>query len=152
LVWPDPIAIEEDLGLAYQTYYTHTEPVGPLGKLKHELLARAYRAAIGIPAFLTGIQSQRYQFMRMFLLELKPGLLFDAGCGDGQFLNLMAAHGWRGTGMDFDAAAIEAGRTKYGLDLSVGDFQTAGIQEGQYDAVTMSHVIEHLPDPIASLD
>jgi 2-polyprenyl-3-methyl-5-hydroxy-6-metoxy-1,4-benzoquinol methylase len=146
------VAIEEDLGLAYQTYYTHTEPVGTFAKLKHAILSRAYWGAISIPAFFTGLKRQRYKYLRMFLLELSPGRLFDAGCGDGQFIHLMAQHGWQGTGIDFDAAAIETGRQKYGLNLSVGDFQTAQITEGEYDAVTMSHVIEHVTDPIASLD
>ena len=152
LVWPDPVAIEEDLGLAYQTYYTHTEPVGSLAKLKHVVLSKAYWGAISIPAVLTGLRKERYHFLRMFLLELKPGRLFDAGCGDGQFLDRMAKHGWQGEGVDFDAAAVESGRKKYGLNLAVGDFQTSRIEEGKYDAVTMSHVIEHVTDPIASLE
>ena len=63
-----------------------------------------------------------------------------------------AAQGWKTRaallpGVDFDGAAIEAGRQKYGLDLAVGDFQTAPVPEGAFDAVTMSHVIEHVPDP-----
>jgi len=152
LVWPDPVALEEDLGLAYQTYYTHVEPTGAVAKLKQAVLSRGYRFAISIPAVLTGLQKQRREFLRMFLGDLKPGRLFDAGCGDGQFLHLMAQEGWQGTGIDFDAAAIEAGRKKFGLDLAVGDLQTAEIKEGEYDAVTMSHVIEHVPEPVACLD
>jgi SAM-dependent methyltransferase len=152
LVWPDPIAIEEDLGLAYQTYYTHTEPTGAVAKLKHFVLSNGYRIAISIPALLTGLYRERAEFMQMFLGDLPPGRLFDAGCGDGQFLQRMAPLGWQGEGVDFDAAAIETGRQKYGLKLSVGDFQTCPLEENAFDAVTMSHVIEHVPNPVACLD
>jgi SAM-dependent methyltransferase len=57
-----------------------------------------------------------------------------------------------GTGIDFDANATESGHKKYGLDLIAGDFQTADFDSGGFDAVTLSHVIEHVPDPVACLD
>jgi SAM-dependent methyltransferase len=151
LVWPDPAPLEEDLGLAYQMYYTHPEPATGLKGMIYWLCGRAYWTAISIPAILTGLHKERRAFTRMFLAELPPGRLLDVGCGDGQFLHLMAQHGWKGSGLDFDAAAIEVGRKKYGLELQVGDFQTAKFDRGDFDAVTMSHVIEHVPDPIGCL-
>ena len=54
--------------------------------------------------------------------------------------------------MDFDAAAIAAGREKYGLDLAVADFMEADLAEAGFDAITMSHVIEHVPDPAATFE
>jgi SAM-dependent methyltransferase len=152
LVWPDPSPLTEDLGLAYQTYYTHVEPATGSAGLAFRLARWAYWTGIRVPAYLTGIYQQRREFVQMFLGDLQPGRLFDAGCGDGQFLDLMQKKGWRGKGVDFDAAAIETGKKKYGVDIDVGDFQTAPIEESAYDAVTMSHVIEHVPDPIACLD
>jgi hypothetical protein len=110
LVWPDPVPLEEDLGLAYQTYYTHEEPTGAVGRLKRAILAKGYRFVIGIPAVLTGLYFERQRFRRMLLDDLPPGRLLDVGCGDGQFLSLMKARGWEGAGVDFDAAAIESGR------------------------------------------
>ena len=152
LVWPDPAPVPEDLGLAYQTYYTHVEPAAGSAGLVYKLGKWAYWTGIRIPALLTGIYQERREFVQMFLRGRPPGRLFDAGCGDGQFLYLMKQHGWQGKGVDFDAAAIETGKKKYGVDLEVGDFQAVPIEESAYDAVTMSHVIEHVPDPIACLD
>jgi SAM-dependent methyltransferase len=152
LVWPDPSPLTEDLGLAYQTYYTHVEPATGSAGLVFKLCKWAYWTGIRIPAVLTGIYQERREFVQMFLRDRPPGRLFDAGCGDGQFLHLMKQNGWQGKGVDFDAAAIETGRKKYGVDLAVGDFQTVPIEESSFDAVTMSHVIEHVPDPIACLD
>ncbi len=152
LVWPDPAPLEADLGLAYETYYTHAAPTGRLAKIKHAVLSRSYWLAATIPTLINGLFQERKEFVQMFLNDLPPGRLFDAGCGDGQFLHLMAQRGWKGCGVDFDAAAIESGRAKYGLDLKVGDFQSAAIEENAFDAVTMSHVIEHVPDPIASFE
>jgi SAM-dependent methyltransferase len=152
LVWPDPAPLPEDLGLAYQTYYTHAEPATGSAGLVYRLGKWAYWTGIRVPAFLTGIYQERREFMQMFLRGRPPGRLFDAGCGDGQFLHLMQQQGWQGKGVDFDEAAIDTGRKKYGVDLAVGDFQAVPIEESAFDAVTMSHVIEHVPDPIACLD
>jgi SAM-dependent methyltransferase len=152
LVWPDPAPLPEDLGLAYQTYYTHVEPATGSAGLVYQLGKWAYWTGIRIPALVTGIYQERREFVQMFLRGRTPGRLFDAGCGDGQFLYLMQQHGWQGKGVDFDAAAIETGKKKYGVDLAVGDFQTVPIEESTFDAVTMSHVIEHVPDPVACLD
>lgn len=152
LVWPDPCPITEDLGLAYQTYYTHVDAASGSPGLAFRLAKWAYWTGIRVPAYLTGIYQERQEFVHMFLRDRPPGRLFDAGCGDGQFLHLMKQRGWQGKGVDFDAAAIETGKKKYGVDLEVGDFQTVPIEESSFDAVTMSHVIEHVPDPISCLD
>lgn len=151
LAWLDPAPVEEDLGLAYQSYYTHPEPTGMVAKLKYLLMSRGYRMAIAVPAILMGAYKERNLFMRMFLDELPPGRVLDVGCGDGRFLAEMVRRGWQGTGIDFDPAAVEAGRKKYNLNLRAGDIQSAQFEESNFDAITMSHLIEHLPDPVACL-
>lgn len=152
LVWLDPAPLPEDVGLAYQEYYTHPEPVGVVAKLKYLVLSRGYRAAIAIPAILLGKYKERREFKLMFLRQVQPGRLLDVGCGDGAFLALMAERGWQCSGIDFDPAAVQAGREKHGLDLRAGDFQSGSFEPTDFDVITMSHLIEHVPDPVACLD
>jgi len=152
LVWPDPVILDEDLGLAYQNYYLPAKPAGGLGGITRLVFSAGYRLVVGIPALLTGLHPERRRFLRMFLDDLPPGRVFDVGCGDGRFLHLMSKLGWQGSGVDFDTAAIEAGRQKYGSDLKLGDFQTCEVEEAAFDAVTLSHVIEQMPDPLACLE
>ena len=151
LYWSDPAPLEEDLPLAYINYQTHAVTAGVAARLAHLVLSKAYWTAIRIPALLTGLQAERNEILTMYLGKSRPGLL-DVGCGDGQFLSEMLKLGWKGSGIDFDAAAVENGRKKYGLDLAVGEFMSAEYPERGFDAVTMSHVIEHVPDPIACLE
>jgi 2-polyprenyl-3-methyl-5-hydroxy-6-metoxy-1,4-benzoquinol methylase len=110
--------------------------------------------AVGyIPSSFLGVRKARHQVFNMFLDELKPGKLLDVGCGDGGFLHRMHTLGWAPTGLDFDGKAIENAKALYGKSMTVmhTDLLGAGFPEGEFDAVTMNHVIEHVPDPVGVL-
>jgi ubiquinone/menaquinone biosynthesis C-methylase UbiE len=40
---------------------------------------------------------------------------------------------------------------RFGIEVKVGNLEAASLQDRQFDAVHMSHVLEHLPDPHATL-
>ena len=67
------------------------------------------------------------------------------------FLNLMRTNGWDVDGIDFDAKAIATAQKKYHLTLRCGDLTAANLPADSFAAVTMSHVVEHLPDPVGVL-
>lgn len=79
------------------------------------------------------------------------GRLLDVGCGNGSFLDQMRQLGWDVTGVEPDGAAVTVAREKLGLQVFEGSLEEAGLPAGHYDAITMNHVIEHLPDPIVTL-
>lgn len=75
------------------------------------------------------------------------GRILDVGCGNGEFMAAAAQAGYRVTGTDISVPAVELCRSR-GLDAVAGDFLTLPF-DGEFDAVTMWDVIEHLPDPAA---
>lgn len=81
------------------------------------------------------------------------GRLLDVGCGDGAFVSYMTHLGWEAEGVDPDAAAIESGRAA-GLNVTQGTLAAIDDAEhiGVYDAITMSHVIEHVHHPVEELE
>jgi 2-polyprenyl-3-methyl-5-hydroxy-6-metoxy-1,4-benzoquinol methylase len=150
LVWLDPFPIEEDLHLAYQTYYTHKENGGnskPGGKFR-DVLYKTYAFANSLPGVILGLQSEKKRMSFMFLDELPPGRVLDVGCGDGTFLNRIRKTGWSVEGFDFDEKVLTSAKAKYGLDLKHGDIKSLGFQKESFDAITLNHVIEHVPDPL----
>jgi SAM-dependent methyltransferase len=84
------------------------------------------------------------------LNAMEPGRLLDVGCGKGRFLAAASAVGWEVLGIEFALASAEAARAAYGVDVIAGDFLDVPLQGG-FDAVTMWHVLEHLPDPSAAV-
>ena len=168
-VWLNPAPLVEDLPLAYEAYYTHqaqqrgSRPsrakaawhwlkAGYLG-LKYGYGAAdvgpAQRAIGGLlyllPLRRAGVDEEVRQ------LKARPGgLLLDVGCGSGDWLLRMQELGWAVQGLDFDEAAVQTARSR-GLTIRSGGLQAQQYATASFDVVTLNHVIEHLPDALATL-
>lgn len=152
LIWLDPTPIEADLPHLYRSYFFSQSSPSPDTRLRlrmRSLLFSAYRAGNYLPSAALGLRKAQGQMHKLFLGDLKPGKLLDIGCGDGTFLNRMQSLGWSVDGLDFDPGAIEAAQMRYGLSLRHGDLAGARFPANVFDAVTMNHVIEHVPAPLA---
>ena len=152
LVWLNPMPLEEEIGKAYLNYFTHhslTECSQGNGIKKLVWLNtwRIYRVLLR----LTGIRPERKQRERMYLDGISPGRLLDVGCGNGQFLALMRNEGWDVEGQEVDSRAAESALKTYGKRVRVGRLEAIGYPCDNFDAVVMSHVIEHVHDPIEIL-
>jgi 2-polyprenyl-3-methyl-5-hydroxy-6-metoxy-1,4-benzoquinol methylase len=76
--------------------------------------------------------------------------VLDIGCATGDFL--LAAQKCRlvPVGLDPSPYAIEVAKSR-GLDASIGDFDDLRSADITYDGIHMSHVLEHVSDPIDTL-
>lgn len=77
--------------------------------------------------------------------------VLDIGCGEGVFLDLMRNLGWETMGVEIGEESSRIAREK-GLTVITGDLFSRDIENRAFDAVVMSHVLEHLDDPVASLE
>jgi 2-polyprenyl-3-methyl-5-hydroxy-6-metoxy-1,4-benzoquinol methylase len=164
----DPRPTRETIGLAYESYYTHEvarkksdDELGWLQRARRGA-ANSYRNlrygtddrpanALG-GALLTLLPGQRTMIdtESRHLPKPRPGArLLDIGCGDGRFLEFARRAGWSVVGVDFDQKAVDAARS-LGLDIRLGGVEAIGAEE-RFDGVTLSHVIEHVHDPIGLL-
>jgi len=100
---------------------------------------------------LTPALRQRLDLSIRHLTRATGSRLLDVGCGNGAFLMRMRSLGWRGTGVDTDPKAVTATRAM-GLDARLGTIRASSFPDGLFDAVTLSHVIEHFHDPVAQLE
>ena len=82
----------------------------------------------------------------------RPGRLLDIGSGSGKILLHFSAKGWETVGIDPDFAARQAA-AKRGLQTLDGTAENIpAILKGQkFDAVIMTHVLEHCIDPVQAL-
>ncbi len=80
--------------------------------------------------------------------------VLDVGCGDGALLAEFAARrpGWTLAGVEIAQAAARIARTNLpAVDVRVYDGTRLPWPDASFDAGLLSHVLEHVPDPPATL-
>lgn len=168
LVWLNPMPAENDLPKLYENYYTHDTPApkkanGFVNVFREgcaDYIARTYgythplstwlSTGIGYLIRLNPAWTANLDFSAFYTQAIPAGKLLEIGCGSGQMLQAMQALGWDVTGVDFDPKSVSAAR-KLGLTVQQGDISQQDFLAESFDVIVMSHVIEHLPDPIATL-
>ena len=163
----NPRPSKETIGLAYQTYYTHDKPseyssLSFLDKLRRRLANgdRNHRygtqdspaSIIGVLAsFLIPSVRKDIDAAMRHLPRITDGeRLLDLGCGNGNFLLKARSAGWDVVGVDFDAKAVKAALHQ-GLDVRMGGVEILEPSVEQFDVITLSHIIEHVHNPIKIL-
>lgn len=161
-VWIDPMPNAETLAKAYETYYTHTSNSDASRVRRLYLRARnSYiERRFGYPAkepawwvrvvgTLMALLPHRrigMDAMAMWLPSQPDGKLLEIGCGNGDRLALLRELGWKISGIEPDAEAARLASARE-LDVLAGTLQPGTLPAASFDAILMSHVIEHLPDP-----
>jgi SAM-dependent methyltransferase len=77
--------------------------------------------------------------------------ILDVGSSYGFFLATAARRGWSTAGVELSASDAEYARREYQLEVFVGQLDVAPYPPGSFDVVTLRHVLEHVPDPMALL-
>lgn len=165
LVWLSPRPSAGELDALYHDYYTHDEPQAEsrlervfLHGVAHRSLgyrdssaSRGERVG-GALAAAIGPLREVGERAHMWLPAARRGRLLDVGCGSGAFLARMRELGWQVWGSEADPEAARSARARLGDEaVHAGPLETLVRPDGGFDAITLSHVIEHLPDPEASL-
>lgn len=78
-----------------------------------------------------------------------PRRILDVGCANGRFLSLLRDYGpvqWDLVGIDIDATAVEQARAQ-GFRAYVSRVEDFKAERGEFDAVIMLQLIEHVDDP-----
>ena len=79
--------------------------------------------------------------------------ILDVGCGDGFHLALLRKYGaksWTLEGLDSDARAVNAAKNN-GFQIHHGQVDDDELPAGAYHLVLLIMTIEHLPDPLGTL-
>lgn len=101
-----------------------------------------------------GLEQRRFRRSKSFLDQIAKLLgqspeqirLLDVGCSSGAFLDAAVKLGFQAEGVE-PAPQAAATAKAAGLNVRQGLLQEAGYAEGQFDAITLFEVIEHLQQP-----
>jgi len=164
-VWLTPRFTLQCIGHAYRGYSDDCLGDPPLSSSRRKLaLKQAYFAAawgytagtslwqrlVGYAFYLHPPLRRKLDRQVMFLARRHSGRLLDIGCASGWFLQNMQWLGWKVEGVDIDPVGAEKAR-KRGIAVRLGTLEGQHYPDNIFDAITMSHVVEHLHKPIATL-
>ena len=123
----------EELSPFYQTdYHVFADPV-PLAVGVERLLARKHRG-------------DRLNHA----LVVPGGRYLDVGCGIGEMVAGMARLGMEAEGVEPSQAALNRAQS-LGLKIHLGMLHNAQFPDARFDSLSLYHVLEHTPDPVAIL-
>lgn len=130
-----PLATEAELGAFYPHTYVPHRRTGSL-ILKVAMLPAMWQRHRAVP----------WNRLR----RVTPGNLLDVGCGRGDLASHFVRQGWRVTGTDISPEACAEASAR-GVETHLGTLSTVTLPEGNFDAITFRHVLEHVVDPVADL-
>lgn len=99
------------------------------------------------------MQVRDYDDTRAYLKRLYPqrGKLIELGCGMGFLLKAFNDDGWDVTGIEPDRGFCDFIETHQGVKALPTILENSGIPDNSVDVVVFLHVVEHVPDPLATL-
>jgi SAM-dependent methyltransferase len=99
------------------------------------------------------LQVRDYKNTRDFLRKHYPqkGKLVEVGSGFGYLLEFFKHDGWDVLGIEPNRGVSRYAQTQLGLDVMPVILETAQLPDASVDVLVMLHVIEHVPDPLATL-
>jgi SAM-dependent methyltransferase len=159
----DPRPTAATIGRAYMSYYTHastarTEPQDTWSRLRRGYVNARFGYELAPESrwgrWVVPLIAHRRAFVDRNIRHLHltgSRALLDVGCGGGAFVQDMQAMGWSPLGIDVDRAAVEAGSAA-GLPVRIAELSDLLEDGASFDAITLSHVIEHLHHPPAELE
>lgn len=166
LAWIDPAPTKEQLSAAYAHYYTHCITEGNsrlrrqydrlrIGYLAHQFgytatPIKTWEKLAG--RLLACLPHRRAAFDAsvMWLPATPEGRVLEIGCGNGNLLAYLAKLGWNVQGIEPDPKAASIAKRRI-LSVMTGELTEQSFAPYSFDAIIMSHVIEHVADPVLLL-
>ncbi len=75
------------------------------------------------------------------------GRLLDVGAGGGAYLETMQSLGWKVEGTNVVPEVCADVRARLGVPCHHGELEALNLPPASYDAISLWHVLEHLPSP-----
>ncbi len=168
LMWLNPSPIPRDIPRLYENYFTHEEspPVeSRIARFRMLLEDAVLSDRFGYETCASHFWQRKLGRLLALVRPVRDGArlrvmtlerseksnLLDVGCGNGHFLAKMRNLGWEVTGVEPDRHAAAVARDQFGIPVREGLLEDQKFPNDAFYAITMNHVIEHLLDPIRTL-
>lgn len=162
----DPRPTKAEIGRFYPEHYGPYQPVaaapepwlgpGLKGTIRRCTLTAHYGYQLtNLERFPAGLVQALTRPLKGRYLAFPPfrpgGRLLEVGCATGERLALLRSLGWDVQGVEISEQACRQAKARHGIEVFCGELEEACLPATSVDAVVMSHLIEHVHDPVATL-
>jgi 2-polyprenyl-3-methyl-5-hydroxy-6-metoxy-1,4-benzoquinol methylase len=88
---------------------------------------------------------------RLLSLRLPPARVLEVGCAHGGYVALLGWAGFDAVGTELSAEVARFAQETFGVTVLSGPVEQQAFAPSSFDVVVLNDVIEHLPDPLATL-
>ena len=134
MIQQDPIPSEDEVNEYYSNEYRKDYKKTITPKIKH-----VFRAG--------NLALDRINFLKK--AQISSGKLLDVGAGGGEFIYISGKLGFDSEGIEPNIGYSQYGKKEYRIDLNTGQLSDVS---GQFQIITMFHVLEHIPDPVLTFE
>jgi SAM-dependent methyltransferase len=103
------------------------------------------RARLDLPERCT------YWLRHLLSRRLPPGRVLEVGCAHGGYVALLGWAGFEAVGTELSPAVARLAHELFGVTVLAGQVEKQPFEEESFDVIVLNDVIEHLPDPLATL-
>lgn len=83
--------------------------------------------------------------------KLPPASVMEIGCAHGSFVGLLKLAGYEARGVEMSPWVVDFSQRTFGVPISVGPVEELDTAKGSLDAIVLMDVLEHLPEPAATM-
>jgi SAM-dependent methyltransferase len=83
--------------------------------------------------------------------KLPPARVLEIGCAHGGFVALLRWAGFDALGLELSPWVVQFARQTFDVPILLGPIENQALPEQSLDAIVLNDVVEHLPDPLATL-
>ncbi|MBF0161293.1 MAG: class I SAM-dependent methyltransferase [Magnetococcales bacterium] len=117
-----------------------------------------YYAAWGGDAWESVVRKQKKAYFRPHLERIQrifpqKGCLLDVGAARGEWVELLLSEGWKATGLERSADAVQAAQPYVGPGTMLhATLEESLLPPASFHVITLFDLLEHVPHPGAALD
>ena len=93
-----------------------------------------------------------YWLKALLKFRTPPGRVIELGCAHGGFVSMLRWAGFDASGLELSPAIAQIARDLFDIPMFQGPIEDQAIEPGSLDVIAMMDVLEHLPDPVQTME
>jgi 2-polyprenyl-3-methyl-5-hydroxy-6-metoxy-1,4-benzoquinol methylase len=92
-----------------------------------------------------------YWLRTLMRYRLPPAKVLELGCAHGGSVAMMSWAGFDATGLELSPWVVDFAKKTFEIPMVLGPLEDAGLPPATFDIIVLYDVLEHLPDPLATM-